>query len=198
VSAHMMMPLMREKKPGAGMGPARDGRDCKNQRESHWVCQIDEAVAEVFETMLRLPCVLVDETPAKGATVSARIVFSGAIDGECVVLMPAAAAGRLTDTLLETEGDWDDEMLDDTVGELCNMIAGGWKSRSGMDAECQISVPAFSRSATRKQMDEGHGAMRRFYGLGEDVLEVAMVLTRAGTGGDADRRPVPFPSCLIA
>jgi chemotaxis protein CheX len=191
----MRLAAVREEEPDGGIWTV----DTREKREDRWTCQIvDDAVAEVFASMLQLPYAVVDEAPATGATISARIAFSGAIDGECVIQLPVRAAERLTDTLLEAEGDWDDEMIDDAVGELCNMIAGGWKSRSGMDAKCQMSVPAVSRHNVRERVDENRDAMRRFYGLGEDVLEVAMTLRKAGTGGCVDCHPVPFPSRLIA
>jgi chemotaxis protein CheX len=191
----MILPAGREKEPGGGIATAKD----REHRDERWTGQIDDAVAEVFETMLRLPYGVVDETPAMGVMISARIEFSGAIDGDCTVRVRDTAAERLTDMLLEAEADWDDEMIDDAVGELCNMIAGGWKSRFGMDANCHISVPAVSRCDVGERADESRGEMRRFYGMGEDVLEVTLALHRSeGTGGDVDCLPVPFPSRLIA
>jgi len=186
----------------AGRTKQQDGRiqtveDRKNS-ENFWIGHIDAAVAEVFAMMLQMPCNAVDEAPETNVLISARIEFSGVIDGDCVVRIPVRAAERLTDMLLDAEGDWDDEMIDDAVGELCNMIAGGWKSRFGMDAKCQISVPTVSRLPADEDPGKDGGVMRRFYGFDGDALEVAMALRRAETGGCADCRPVPFPSRLIA
>jgi chemotaxis protein CheX len=37
-------------------------------------------------------------------------------------------------------------MADDAIGELCNMIAGGWKSKlTSPEAECLISSPKVTR-----------------------------------------------------
>jgi chemotaxis protein CheX len=144
--------------------------------QTRWTTQIDDAVGEVFELMLRQPCSPVDGPSGAATTISARIEFAGTLEGHCVVHVSAEAADRLTDALLGSEGDWDDEMIDDAVGELCNMVAGGWKSRLGAQASaCHLSVPAVSRGLAPERR---HNATttRRFYAFNEEVLEVALAL----------------------
>jgi chemotaxis protein CheX len=48
--------------------------------------------------------------------------------------------------LLGTPSEPHDPMVDDAIGELCNMIAGGWKSKlASPDSNCSISTPAVTR-----------------------------------------------------
>jgi len=154
---------------------------------TRWIAHLDEAVAEIFETMLGQRSSVVD-APPPGAHTSAKIsahicahicatiVFSGALNGLCIVQASPATADRLTDALLGAEGDWDDEMIDDALGEMCNMIAGGWKSRLGaLTASCQISVPEISRQ--RAAHASGHATIAtRFYAFDGSVLEVTLAL----------------------
>ena len=156
---------------------------------TRWIAHLDEAVAEIFETMLGQRSSVVD-APPPGAHTSAKIsahicahicatiVFSGALDGLCIVQASPATADRLTDALLGAEGDWDDEMIDDALGEMCNMIAGGWKSRLGPPASvCHLSVPAVSRTSTREKSQKSPATTRRFYAFDGAILEVALTLS---------------------
>jgi hypothetical protein len=90
--------------------------------ESRWIGQIDGVVAAVFHLMLGRGCGEADEAVAAGMKISAKVLFSGAVEGCCVVEFPAAAAKKLTDSFLGAEGEaggaWDDAMVDDAVGEL--------------------------------------------------------------------------------
>jgi chemotaxis protein CheX len=139
------------------------------------VAHIDDAVSEVFALMLRHHCVLVAHPKAIVTGISASILFSGTLEGQCTVHVSIPTADRITDALLGTEGDWDDEMLDDAVGELCNMIAGGWKSRLGPPASvCRLSVPTVSRSRSTNRPHTT--TTRRFYTFNGSVFEVALAL----------------------
>jgi chemotaxis protein CheX len=150
--------------------------------ESRWIGQIDGVVAAVFHLMLGRSCGEMDEAVADGMKISAKVVFSGAVEGCCVVEFPAAAARKLTDAFLEAEcgvgAAWDDAMVDDAVGELCNMIAGGWKSRLGSgDAACQLSSPTIERGMGLVEMS-GCGGIRveRMYGFDGSVFRVELAI----------------------
>jgi chemotaxis protein CheX len=162
----------------------------------NWVAQLDDAVAEVFEVMLGQPCTVLGKASAMDrntSTIAAEIVLSGTLEGRCEVRLSVLAAERLTNALLGTEGNWDDpmddSMIDDAVGELCNMIAGGWKSRLETPASaCDLSVSAVRRGYAREDLPDGINTVRRFYALGglgkldSPVLEVTLALTEATPG----------------
>jgi chemotaxis protein CheX len=108
---------------------------------------MDEAVADVFECMLQRSCRPASQPSAIAADIVVCITFSGALEAQCAVEFPSASAQQLARALLGP-GDWDADMLADAVGELCNMIAGGWKRRLGPPGcEAILSVPFISRDA---------------------------------------------------
>jgi len=149
--------------------------------ESRWIGKIDGVVAAVFHLMLGRSCGEADEAVAAGMKVSAKVLFSGAVEGCCVVEFTVAAARKLTDAFLGAEGGvgaWDDAMVDDAVGELCNMIAGGWKSQLGSrDAACQLSSPTVERGMRLVELS-GCGGTRveRMYGFDGSVFRVELAI----------------------
>jgi len=111
------------------------------------VNRLDSAVSEVFEMMLERSCDPMDEnvTIVDGKIV-ARIQFTGAVSGECILYASPATAAITAEALLGAASEACDPMVDDAIGELCNMIAGGWKNKlEHPQAGCLISVPAVTR-----------------------------------------------------
>ena len=108
--------------------------------------RLDSAVSEVFEMMLNRNCAPLYSEINIDERITARIRFSGAITGECFVYASQNVAQLAAEALLGTVSDPSDPMVDDAVGELCNMIAGGWKSKLDPNAAVSlISVPAITR-----------------------------------------------------
>jgi chemotaxis protein CheX len=154
----------------------------ESSAENRWIGQIDGIVAAVFHLMLGRSCGEVEETAATGDVISAKVVFSGAVEGCCMVEFPVASARSLTDAFLGAECvagvAWDDAMVDDAVGELCNMIAGGWKSRLGsQDAACHLSPPTVKRGVGRVEMSGCDGTtVQRMYGFDGSVFQVKLTV----------------------
>jgi chemotaxis protein CheX len=146
--------------------------------EEQWIGQIDGVVAAVFDLMLGRSCGALDEAAASGMDIAAKVVFSGSVEGCCVVEFPAEAAKMLTDAFLGAAGGWDDAMVEDAVGELCNMIAGGWKSKlGGAEGACQLSAPTVGRGAGQVEMNGCGGvSVRRVYGFGGSVFRVELMV----------------------
>jgi chemotaxis protein CheX len=146
---------------------------------------LDEAVSHVFAIALNQTCVQIDEFPTEsgdtGTFISATILISGTLQGRCVVHLSTTAAYRLAANLIGADADsnqhtTDDAVIDDAVRELCNMIAGGWKSRLGaLASACQISVPELSHNATHMQ-SHGPTAIRRLYAFAGSLFEVTLTL----------------------
>ncbi len=108
--------------------------------------QLDEAVAEVFAVMLNLACTceIVPGSLFPGPFLSASVRFSGTLTGRCTIFLTEPTAAELTSNLtgIPTE-DIPAELRADTAGELCNMIAGSWKTRQqDALAACHLSCPA--------------------------------------------------------
>jgi chemotaxis protein CheX len=112
------------------------------------VNRLDSAVSEVFEMMLERSCNPMDgDVSIVDGKIVARIQFTGAVSGECILYASPATAAITAEALLGTASSEPcDPMVDDAIGELCNMIAGGWKSKlEHPQAGCMISVPAVTR-----------------------------------------------------
>ncbi len=108
---------------------------------------VDETVAEVYGMMLGMETSVVpepryvDETEDNWRT--AIVGFSGALRGSCEVRMDSMAARTVTSAMLgDPLVDGDDASIGDAVGEICNMIAGGWKNRiPSLSSACALSPP---------------------------------------------------------
>jgi chemotaxis protein CheX len=105
----------------------------------------DETVFEVFASMLAIQ-VSVVPPPIPQIGVSdertAIVGYSGAMRGCCEVQMDQEAAATVATAMLGGMVTDDSDSLDDAVGEIANMIAGGWKDRiPSLSSDCNISPP---------------------------------------------------------
>jgi chemotaxis protein CheX len=108
----------------------------------------DEAVAEVFGMMLGFNTEVLETTltnpDLEGAgAITVVVGFSGAMMGNCEIRMATSAARSITAAMLGEEvTDEEDGSMNDAVGELCNMLAGGWKRRiDTLRSDCSLSPP---------------------------------------------------------
>ena len=111
-------------------------------------------LAEVFSTMLSLPMVpLAEAVPGTAKErVSGSVSFVGeTVTGSVYLHVPASLAGLMTGGMLglppeETPGDAE---VNDVVGEVTNMVAGGLKSwLCDAGAVCALSTPAIIRGTS--------------------------------------------------
>ena len=139
------------------------------------MARLDSAVSEVFEMMLERSCAPLESTIDINERITARIRFSGAIAGECLVYASPTVAQITAEALLGTVSAPCDPIVDDAVGELCNMIAGGWKSKleSGQ-AACLISVPAVTRDGALEFDGRFGTTCSRFYSFQGNVFGVGL------------------------
>ena len=151
-------------------------RDC-TQDQRIW--QIDDIVADVFQMMLRQSCEVLGDAAASGIGIPAMVLLSGPIEAQCLVEFPHATAKKLASALLGSEDAAEDAMIEDAVGELCNMIAGGWKSTLGATASASdLSVPAISRSRApdRIPLNGCSLRMRRTYAFDNSPFTVSLAI----------------------
>jgi chemotaxis protein CheX len=135
---------------------------------------MDSAVEEVFTHMLRAVCLSTEEE-CTGERICASIRMEGQPAAECTVEVPVGAGDRITDALLGSEADWDEAMIEDAVGELCNMVAGGLKRRLGIcRAGCVISLPRISRTTAHELRCGYRIVVRRRYLFGDDQIGVTL------------------------
>lgn len=140
-----------------------------------WIGRLDSAVSEVFEMMLARSCAPTEKAESLAQPISARILFSGSIDGEFVIFASRPVAQATAEALLGSVSDPNDPMVEDAMGELCNMIAGGWKSKLESEAAaCAISPPTISSAESMNTAPEA--GFDRFYSFEGNVFGVHMVL----------------------
>lgn len=134
---------------------------------------MDETVAEVFGMMLGLEIRLEDAASEEMVRQqqTAIVGFAGAISGNCEISLSASGAVAVASAMLGgAEVEADSSSVSDAVGELCNMVAGGWKNRvDGLGSECSLSVPTVI-AGTAYQVHRSVGAKinRRSYRFGTD------------------------------
>ena len=144
---------------------------------------VDESVAEVFGMMLGYAVTPVelqppssdpDDQPERTAIVG----FSGVMRGSCGIRLTRLAAGAVASAMLGGGAvEEDAESIDDAVGELCNMLAGGWKGRvPELDSRCLLSPPAvISGNDYRVHIRSASVALTRTYRFEQYTLQVTMV-----------------------
>jgi len=109
---------------------------------------LDQSVREVFETMLGVQCRTgdcLDNLNEDGAAVSVTAVvgFGGILSGACVFRCDAATARHIASCMAGMTFQSVDDVVKDAIGEICNMLAGTWKSKvPHLAANCGLSVPA--------------------------------------------------------
>lgn len=105
--------------------------------------QLDQAVHEVFSTMMDIDCLPVEyNTARERETISAVIGMAGALSGSMVFHSGSQAAVSIAERLSGTTPDGIDAMVRDAIGEVCNMVAGAWKGFDpALASGCLLSTP---------------------------------------------------------
>ena len=105
---------------------------------------LDASVEEVFQLMLGVDCRRQPEPAAmEPESVTAVVGFGGLLSGACVFKSGGAAAMKIAAAMTGMEFTEVDEIVKDGIGEICNMLAGGWKGKvPELAANCGLSVPA--------------------------------------------------------
>jgi len=143
---------------------------------------MDETVKEVFGVMLGI------EIEAKGEIVStseavrheqtAIVGFAGGMSGICEISIGTAGSVAITGAMLGgVEVDAGSESVCDAVGELCNMLAGGWKNRIPLlGSTCSLSVPTVIEGVSYQVHRPANAKMnRRSYQFGENKLFLTLL-----------------------
>jgi chemotaxis protein CheX len=105
---------------------------------------LDESVNEVFGMMLGAECRRDDDAHELDAeSVTGVVGFGGLLSGACVFRCGAHDAMRVAALMTGMEFTGIDDTVKDGIGEICNMLAGAWKSKvPNLAANCGLSVPA--------------------------------------------------------
>jgi chemotaxis protein CheX len=143
---------------------------------------VDSAVGEIFEMMFGLSVIpdLLSPFPSSMQGLQERtaiVGFSGSMRGSCQIRIGRAAAESIASAMLGgTPLDASDDFINDTVGELCNMLAGGWKNGiPDLSSQCSLSPPTVIVGLDYKiQMSRPSSRLFRTYQFGPHTLELSL------------------------
>ena len=142
--------------------------------------RVDESVSEVFGMMLGFATTVVETAtshdPSEQPERTAIVGFSGAMRGSFGIRMSSQGAVAVASAMLGG-GAVEDDSVDDALGELCNMLAGGWKGRvAELDSHCLLSPPAvISGGDYRIHVRSASVAVSRTYQFEQFTITVTMV-----------------------
>lgn len=146
-------------------------------RPQSYAERLDAAVEEVFQTMLGVSCRPVE---AAGCTLrqesyGAVVGFAGAMRGSCVVKVDQASGLLLVELLTGAE-QTEEALIQDGLGEVCNMIAGAWKGGiAKLASNCMLSPPTVIAGYDfRLHSQPSPLRIRSSYRFGAAELEVAL------------------------
>jgi len=131
------------------MNPALD---CKTQSsvrpDSTWVSMLEVGAKEVFQIMLQAELAKLPNAEERIVTgdVTAMVGMAGAICGVLSIRCDSRTAEKIAGRMLGSAGTVDPKDVPDAIAEICNMVAGNFKSKIAHIAEhCMLSVPTVIR-----------------------------------------------------
>jgi chemotaxis protein CheX len=140
---------------------------------------MDETVREVFGVMLGTEIVAdaaaapVEDEHITRLDQTAFVGFAGIISGLCQINLSIPASITITSAMLGgVEVEPGSELICDGIGELCNLLAGGWKNRlPELAAKCSLSMPTVIEGSEYQIHRPPNVLMhRRSYIFGEEHL----------------------------
>jgi len=111
--------------------------------DPHWKGILECAAIEVFNMMAGVELAPFAEPPAgpRGEE-TAMVGLAGALCGMITIRCSAAMAGKFAGHMLGQDAASNASMASDAMGELCNMVAGNFKSKiTSLANDCMLSVP---------------------------------------------------------
>jgi chemotaxis protein CheX len=131
------------------MNPALDSKVQTAVRpDSSWVSILQVGAKEVFQIMLQIELANLPhvEELAPGGDVTAMVGLAGALCGVMTIRCNSRTAEKITGRMLGSVGAVDPKDVPDAIAEICNMVAGNFKSKITQLAEhCMLSVPTVIR-----------------------------------------------------
>lgn len=142
----------------------------------------DATVTEIFQMMFGFeigPKVdAVATPPAPPVDERTAIVgFSGSMRGSCQIRMTTPAAQSIASAMLGGAPIEDgDDSIDDALGELCNMLAGSWKSGiPALSSDCSLSPPTVISGQNYKvHVSKPSVKLSRIYQFDTHLLHLAL------------------------
>jgi chemotaxis protein CheX len=130
--------------------------------DPHWKSILECAAIEVFNMMAGLELAPFAEPPAgwpKGEQ-TAMVGLAGALCGMITIRCSTATASKAAGNMLGQDAAGNPSMTSDAMGELCNMVAGNFKSKiTSLANDCMLSVPTviYGESYTMQTVPPNEG-----------------------------------------
>lgn len=107
---------------------------------------ITDAVMDIFATMIFIDIVpqksLPEQNVSADSGLTCMIGLAGDFKGALIINCPEKTAKGITGAMLGMEMDEMDEDVQDAIGEIANMVAGGLKlSLSGENMGTELAIP---------------------------------------------------------
>lgn len=131
------------------MNPALDNRVQNSIRpDASWAILLEVGAKEVFQIMLQSELINipnVEELSVSG-DVTAMVGLAGALSGVMTIRCDSRTAEKIAGRMLGSVGAVNPSDIPDAIAEVCNMVAGNFKSKISQLAEnCFLSVPTVIR-----------------------------------------------------
>jgi chemotaxis protein CheX len=131
------------------MNPALDQRVQNSVRpDSSWALLLEVGAKEVFQIMLQseLKNLPQAEDQTVSGDVTAMVGLAGALCGVMTIRCDSHTAEKMAGRMLGSVGAVNPNDVPDAIAEVCNMVAGNFKSKVTRLAEnCLLSVPTVIR-----------------------------------------------------
>ncbi len=113
-----------------------------NDCPEEWVPLIETAAREVFELMLGCQLIVPATIENVPLNTTSMVGLAGKLCGVLSIRCNSQAAALMASKMLGVELDRVGPEVSDAIGEVCNMIAGDFKSKiAGLADGCMLSPP---------------------------------------------------------
>jgi chemotaxis protein CheX len=112
-----------------------------------WPAILYQATAEVFSMMAGVEVTLATDPPPQAtgnipsATVTGAVGIAGALSAILSFRCSTQCAARIASRMLGVPLAEASSQQCDAIGEICNMTAGNFKAKIGLEDKCMLSVP---------------------------------------------------------
>ena len=113
------------------------------QLDPHWKGILECSAIEVFNMMAGTELTPIPDASAQPeGPQTAMVGLAGALCGMITIRSSQESALLLATRMMGDDAKSNPSMVGDALGELCNMVAGNFKSKiSGLADHCMLSVP---------------------------------------------------------
>lgn len=138
------IPLPAAQRPMTNITPST-----AHEPKGGWIPALEAATREVFDVMLKTKLEAGgDHLPSAPTEVIAMVGLSGKLRGVVSFHCTSSAARQIAERMLGNDIESVEDAARDAVGEVCNMVAGSFKTRLGtVGDECKLSVPTIISGA---------------------------------------------------